>query len=263
MGEPQDLSVLALLNDEVRRRLYHFVRTSGGAPTREEAARATGISAKLAAFHLDKLVDGGLLEAGFDPPRGLRRRVGRAPKRYRTSSAEFSLSVPQRRYDLVGEILVDAISRATENEQPAATAKRVAFERGRQVGTERREALRRGRLGSERTIGEAAKLLEELGFEPTDVSDEVVLRNCPFHALAQRDRKLVCGLNAQFIDGVLRGLGNNTVLAELAPEEGLCCVRVRPPSSAGNHRRQPSEEVLEVRPSEPAAGGEVNGKPGL
>jgi predicted ArsR family transcriptional regulator len=230
MEEEEALAVLTLLNDDIRRRLYRFVRRAAGPVTREEAAKAVSISAKLAAFHLDKLVEGGLLEADFETPRGLRRRVGRAPKRYRPSEVEVSLSLPERRYDLVGEILVDTLNRASDAQQPVEAAKKVAFERGHRIGTARKEQLRRGRLGAERTLGEARGLLEDLGYEPADAEVELVLRNCPFHALAQRSPELVCGLNASFVDGILRGLGNDTVAAELAPEEGLCCVRLLPPA---------------------------------
>ena len=117
------LAVLSLLNDDVRGHLYRFVRHNLPPITREEGARAMGISAKLAGFHLDKMVQGGLLQAGFDTPDGLRRRVGRAPKLYRPSDLELSLSVPQRRYDLIGEILVDALGHA--NGSGAETAQEV------------------------------------------------------------------------------------------------------------------------------------------
>jgi predicted ArsR family transcriptional regulator len=231
VDEDLALGVLTLLNDDIRRRLYHLVRRSGHPVTREEAAEAVTISTKLAAFHLDKLVEGGLLDADFETPTGLRRRVGRAPKRYRPSSVEISLSLPERRYELAGEILVDTLGHSKGAESPVDTARQVAFERGQEIGTSRRLQLRRGRLGAERTMGEASGLLEELGFEPADVNGVLVLRNCPFHVLAQRDPELVCSLNASFIDGILRGLGNTTVSADLAPQDGLCCVRVRPPHS--------------------------------
>jgi predicted ArsR family transcriptional regulator len=236
----QALGVLTLLNDDIRRRLYHFVRRSAHPVTREEAARALSISAKLAAFHLDKLVDGELLQANFDTPGGLRRRVGRAPKRYRPSSLELTLSLPQRRYDLVGEILLDTLSETSSSEEPVDTARRIAYERGQGIGIGRKEQLRRGRLGAERTIAETRSLLEELGFEPAQAAQcGLMLRNCPFHALAQRDPELVCGLNASLIDGILRGLGNTTVSAELTPEEGLCCVRIRRPDNELPHGEAP------------------------
>lgn len=77
---------------------------------------------------------------------------------------------------------------------------------------------------------------EEPSNRPT-LKGGLVLRNCPFHGLAQRDPELVCGLNASFIDGILRGLGNTTVSAELVPQEGLCCVAVRPPGSYPPEKR--------------------------
>lgn len=243
MDDEEALGALALLNDEMRRRLYHCVRASTRPVTRDEAARELRVSAKLAAFHLDKLVEGGLLVADFETPSGHRRRVGRAPKRYRPSSVAVMVSVPQRRYDLVGEILVDALGSADADVPPAETARRVAYARGQQIGNARREELRRGRLGAERALGEVCGLLDELGFEPTDADEGLTLRNCPFHALAQRDPELVCGINASFVDGMLRGLGNTTVEARLVPQPGLCCVRVCPPGGAHPGRTGPSSSV--------------------
>jgi predicted ArsR family transcriptional regulator len=142
---------------------------------------------------------------------------------------QIMLSLPPRRYDLVGEILVDAMGQPNLGGQPVNAARRVAFESGRQIGASRREELRRGRVGAERTIAEAGRLLEKLGFEPAEAQGGLVLRNCPFHALAQRDPELVCGLNVSFVDGMLRGLGNTTVTADLRAEDGLCCVQLWPP----------------------------------
>src|SRR5690242_21928791 len=100
------LQALAALGDEVRSALYRHVRRENRPVTREEAAQAVRISVKLAAFHLDKLVDRGLLRADQEVPQGVRRRVGRAPKRYSVSDREFSVSLPERRYELAGEIQI-------------------------------------------------------------------------------------------------------------------------------------------------------------
>ena len=51
------------LDDDLRRRMYAYCRRAGHSVTRDEAAAHVGISRKLAAFHLDKLVDAGLLWA--------------------------------------------------------------------------------------------------------------------------------------------------------------------------------------------------------
>jgi len=229
------LQALAVLGDEVRSALYRYVRRQDQPVTREEAAQAVRISVKLAAFHLDKLVDRGLLRADQEVPQGVRRRVGRAPKRYSVSDREFSVSLPERRYELAGEILVDSLAQAGAEPgggPPADVSRRVARDRGWHLGADLREQRNLGHPGPERTVAAAEDLLDQLGYEPArDGCGGLVLRNCPFHALVQRQPELVCALNAALVDGMLRGLGNETVRADLRPQPGLCCVCVRPPAT--------------------------------
>jgi predicted ArsR family transcriptional regulator len=53
------------------------------------------------------------------------------------------------------------------------------------------------------------------------------LANCPFHRLAEEQRSLVCGMNVDFLTGLLEGLEPTGHLdARLAPEPGYCCVRI-------------------------------------
>ena len=54
-----DIGAISMLEDPVRARLYAAVRQAGEPVTREDAAAQAGISRKLAAFHLEKLVDAG------------------------------------------------------------------------------------------------------------------------------------------------------------------------------------------------------------
>jgi predicted ArsR family transcriptional regulator len=71
MGPDQDrqaMAAIALLADELRQRLYRFVAAQPGPVTRDQAAAAVGISRKLAAFHLAKLVSAGLLETAAPAP---------------------------------------------------------------------------------------------------------------------------------------------------------------------------------------------------
>ena len=225
-----DIGAIAALHDPQRRRLFQVVHDASGPVTREEAAGAVGISRKLAAFHLDRLVAAGLLVATFDQPAGGRRGVGRAPKRYRTADVELAVSIPDRNYDLAGEILVDAVASGDDpagSETTHEAVGRVARDRGRAIGAEARARRRLGRLGPERALAVVAELLEEHGFEPA-VSDEgLIERNCPFHRLARRSPELVCGMNRDFVDGILDGLEARRLRAELAPADGRCCVVVR------------------------------------
>ena len=74
----------------------------------------------------------------------------------------------------------------------------------------------------------AVRALERLGYEPRERGRDIVLANCPFHALAERHRSLVCGMNLDFLTGVAEGLDAEERLApRLEPEPGSCCVRLR------------------------------------
>jgi predicted transcriptional regulator len=70
------IRAVAALEDDLRHGMYEFIRTARHPVTREQAAEAVGISRKLAAFHLDKLVAAGLLRSDYEPVGGLRK--GRA-----------------------------------------------------------------------------------------------------------------------------------------------------------------------------------------
>jgi predicted ArsR family transcriptional regulator len=222
---------LALLDDALRQRIYLFVRSGGQPVTREVVAAELGISRKLAAFHLDKLLDRGLLMAHYARPPGRSGPgAGRTSKMYQPSALELEVSIPERRYDQLGEILVDAIEHQAADESAREAAIRLAGDRGRSLGEmiRRRDSLRPP--GNERALSVATGALEEQGFEPLRVgTDEVTLRNCPFRTLAQQAPDLVCEMNRAYTDGLLRGLGNQAVRAELTRRPDVCCVSLVAP----------------------------------
>lgn len=229
-GELPAIRAVAALEDDLRRGMYAFARTARRPVTRDEAAAAVGISRKLAAFHLDKLVDAGLLRchvgAAAEP-----HRVGRRPKVYEPAGAAVQVTIPARHHDVLAGILIDAVVSAGEGETARAAANRVAAERGNRIGAAERDRARPGRLGTERALTLAEGLLARYGFEPDRTAPTCVrLRNCPFHPLAGRAPDLVCGLNHAFLQGMLTGLRAATVEAGLAPTAGECCVELHPAS---------------------------------
>lgn len=233
-----DLDHLNVLGDDLRRRIYLYVREQTAPVTREETARALGLSRKLAAFHLDKLADAGLLSYEYKRPPGRSGPgAGRPAKQYRISDMELEFSVPERRYDLMGRLLVDAV----QSEAPDDIPKVHAFETAREAGLELGEKVRQERRlrppGADRTLAVAAEVLSDHGFEPTRVDDEIILRNCPFHALSRYAPGLVCGMNQAFIEGIVRGLGNRNVEAALEPKPGQCCVTLRRSPEASASRQ--------------------------
>jgi predicted ArsR family transcriptional regulator len=217
--EPSSFGVLAGLGGGLRLRLLELVRRSPRPVSRDEAAAFAGISRKLAAFHLDKLVELGLLRPVAGSP-DRPRRVGRAPKLYTAGSTEVHASIPQREHGLLAGILVEAVA-AGEAERAVLD---VALRRGRERGrAERQEAP--DPTGS---LALAGRALARQGFEPYQAAPGVIrLRNCPFHPLSVQATELVCGLNHAYISGLLEGLETGAVRALLRPEAGECCVEVR------------------------------------
>ena len=204
---------MTTLADPSRRALYDYVRRQDHPVGREEAAEAVAMSRGLAAFHLDKLVEVGLLGARYEAPPDRPRGRGRAPKVYEAVGDGLAVTVPERRYELMADILAEAV-----DEQPTAAAEaalRAAHERGREIGARMRSA-----------DAGVVDVLAGLGFEPARQNGQVLLHNCPFHALAARRTALVCGLNHRFIDGVLDGLGVRSVETRLAPRPDACCVEL-------------------------------------
>jgi predicted ArsR family transcriptional regulator len=214
MVGPDRWTAVAALADSSRRALYEYVRRAGYPVGRDEAGNATGISRGLAAFHLDKLVEAGLLRARHEAPASRPRGRGRAPKVYEPAGAGVAVAIPERRYELIAEILADAV--ATEPADAARAASRLARQRGREIGARLPE-----------TGDDLAGALAGLGFEPEPEPDgTIALHNCPFHVLAVRRTELVCGLNHAFVAGILDGLGETRLQARTAPRPGRCCVRI-------------------------------------
>ena len=214
MVVPDRWAAVVALADSSRRALYEYVRHADHPVSREEAGHAAGISRGLAAFHLDKLVDAGLLRAWHETPPGRPRGRGRAPKVYEVASAGVAVTIPERRYELIAEILADAV--ASEPADAGRAALRLAHGRGLQVGA---------RLPEDG--GDLLSALDLLGFEPRqDVEGNLLLHNCPFHVLAVRHTEVVCGLNHAFVGGIVEGFGDARVEARLAPRAGACCVQI-------------------------------------
>ena len=224
---------VAALVDPVRRALYDHVRRQAHPVSREEAAEAVSISRNLSAFHLDKLVDAGLLRARYEAPAGQPRGRGRAPKVYEPADGTLTMSVPPRQYELVGEILADAV--AGDPSDARAAAARHAADVGRKIGAAHRDhAAPDVATAATDDISAAFATLTDLGFEPRrGTTGELSLGNCPFHGLAVRHPELVCGMNAALLAGVLDGLGANGLCARLQPEPGSCCVRVSAAAAKG------------------------------
>lgn len=230
------MSRITVLATGKRRRMYDFIWSRRSAISRDEAAAAVGISRKLAAFHLDKLVDVGLLTAHYARPAGRGGPgAGRPAKLYEAADVEMQVSVPERRYELSGQILLEALETRTADEDAQAAAGRIALRRGIEIG----KALRyeRGVRSNSRSASSSRveEALSSYGFYPYTDGGALRLRNCPFHRLAQRSPETVCGMNRALIQGILEGLGEAGCEASIDPRPHECCVAVT--TSSGRHEQ--------------------------
>lgn len=219
---------LAVLAEPARRGLYLYVARRQQDVGRDEAAKAVGVSRSLAGFHLDRLVEEGLLEASF---RRLSGRTGpgagRPAKVYRRSRRQLDLSVPQRSYELAARILATAVDTSAARDTRGAL-KKSARRIGAQIGGETRSQAG-PRPGRKRLIAGMVDALASQGYEPAATPGAVRFRNCPFDALVGEHRELVCGMNLALIEGVVQGIDLPGVRPVLAPEPGMCCVRLEVP----------------------------------
>lgn len=210
---------LGSLEDPMRRRLYGYVAERTGPVTRDQAAASMGIGRTLAAYHLDKLADAGLLAVTYARPAGRGGPgAGRPAKLYELAERELAVSAPPRAYELLARLLVESLTQDPSGVVREAVH-RAARDTGRRVAAEAADDL----VGALRACGYLPSAGS--GVEPGDEAGVIELRNCPFHRLAAEHRDLVCGLNLSLVDGVIAG-SREPARAALRPRPGRCCVVV-------------------------------------
>jgi predicted ArsR family transcriptional regulator len=208
----EDIEAIVVLEDPVRRRLYEYVAAQDHEVSRNEAAEGAGIGRTLAAFHLDKLADAGLL---VTESRRLTGRsgpgAGRPAKLYRRSGAEHQVSVPARDYRTAADLLAEVADGARLDVELRSAAAR----QGRAA---------RAAAGPVEDLDAVRAVLAARGYEPR--ADGAVLRlvNCPFHVLSERHPALICGMNLALLEGLVEGADGVRVRMDSRP--GLCCVVV-------------------------------------
>jgi predicted ArsR family transcriptional regulator len=216
MGEQSQadaVAAIAAIRDPTRRLLFDAVSKSQVAVGRDEAASATGLPRSTAAFHLDRLVEAGLLSVEFERRSGKTGPgAGRPAKFYRRVAAELAVAVPERHYDFIGDLLAAAIEESDSSSEPVrSTLTRLARERGERLG---------------RDASSFDEVLDRAGYEPVAERDgSLVLTNCPFHSLANRHTAIICEANVALLEGAAYATADGCSV-HFAPGEGNCCVRV-------------------------------------
>ncbi|MFD2092103.1 helix-turn-helix transcriptional regulator [Blastococcus deserti] len=221
------VAAVAALAEPTRRRLYDHVVRQPAPVGRDEVAAAVGVPRATVAFHLDRLVDDGLLDVHYERRSGRSGPgAGRPAKLYRRSDCSVAVSFPERHYDLAGDLLAAAVTDAErQGERPAVALDRRAYARGRELASPVG-----GPAGREAVL----RVLEAHGYEPRVEEGGITLANCPFHALAREHTQLVCGMNLRLLEGLLDGVASSGLTARLRPAPGACCVRMDRDVSPGS-----------------------------
>lgn len=216
---------VAALAEPVRRELYRYVVAQGDAVSRDQASAGVGIPRHTAKFHLDRLVQEGLLDTEFRRLSGRQGPgAGRPTKLYRWSGREVSVTVPERRYDLAGTLMASAIEESGRDRTPVLQSlHRVAAALGGRLGDQARTSAGR-RPGRQRLVEAVCAILARHGFEPRREPGRVTLANCPFHALATEHTELVCHMNLALVEAVAEHGTDDGLTARLDPADGRCCV---------------------------------------
>ncbi|MCV7317181.1 helix-turn-helix domain-containing protein [Mycolicibacillus parakoreensis] len=238
-GLARDAAGIGALADPLRRRLYAFVCAQPGPVSRDQAADAVGVARHQAKFHLDRLEAEGLLESSYARLTGRTGPgAGRPAKLYRRSARDIAISLPHREYRLAGELMATAIAESAATGAPVrAVLDRVATDYGRRIGA--RAAGAQPPQTGRGALAAALAVLAEHGYEPCDATaapvsveqaepGEVVLANCPFHALAQSQTELACGMNYALIQGLAEMFTPVAPRTRLCPGDQRCCVVLAP-----------------------------------
>ena len=105
------IEAIGALADGVRRALYDIVVDADHPVGRDEAAEAVGVARQMAAYHLDRLAEEGLLDVSYERLSGRTGPgAGRPAKLYQRSDAEHDVTLPPRRYLLAARILLEAVA---------------------------------------------------------------------------------------------------------------------------------------------------------
>jgi predicted ArsR family transcriptional regulator len=192
----------------------------------QELAERVGLHANTIRFHLDRLMNDGLVQRHVE----LRTTPGR-PRLTYTAVAETS---DRRSYRLLARILAGFMTDALPD------AARAAAEAGRAWGhvlTERPTPYRR--TSRHTSVATLVRVLDDLGFAPEAMPgtkpQEILLRNCPFREVAEENLGVVCAVHLGIMQGVLAELRSPVTADQLEPfvEPSLCVAHLTRTAGGG------------------------------
>ncbi|HZY75800.1 MAG TPA: helix-turn-helix domain-containing protein [Jatrophihabitantaceae bacterium] len=206
----------AALGDS-RARVLGVLQDAGTPLGVADVSEAVGLHPNTTRFHLDGLVDAGLVQRATEE----RETPGR-PRTLYSARPEAGRAGP-RSYRLLAEILTSYL--ASQSRQPVTAALAAGTEWGRYLA--RRPAPFR-RVTAEQATADLVRVLDEIGFAPEAVTvgrkRRVLLHHCPFREAAEQHREVVCSVHLGLMRGLLEESGAPLQAERLDPfvEPSLC-----------------------------------------
>jgi predicted ArsR family transcriptional regulator len=208
-----------LLAGLTRARLLSALRGSERGLSVRELATELGLHPNSVREQLDQLVGRGLAQRAPAAPRGR----GRPALHYR-ATPQLDEAAPYR--DLA-RVLAEELARVPDPTRHAVAA-------GERWGRAAIRSAVRADAAPE-PVSRLLALLAASGFapEPLAAGEPIRLRRCPFLPLAQKQRRVVCGVHLGLMRGALEELGAPLDAVHLEPfvEPNLCLAHLGPPST--------------------------------
>lgn len=212
-GEQQRATILAALRG-----------SADGLDTAQLASRVR-LHANTVRWHLGRLQASGLVRSQPEQ----RRSRGRPAVVFRLSPE--GVVAGRDEYRLLATMLTDTIAQDT-----------TAYETGVRWGHH---------LHGASPSASVPELLDQEGFDASQIGDRIEMRRCPFYGLADGAPQVICSLHRGIIDGALQACASAREVARLEPfvEPALCVARLRVNESqasrespAGRRARSSSRE---------------------
>jgi predicted ArsR family transcriptional regulator len=234
--------VAAAALGESRSRVLELLRAADTPCGVQEIAQRAGLHPNTARFHLDGLVEAGMVER-YSESSG---QIGRPRTVYRARPAAAATGA--RSYRLLAEMLTTLIAENVPQPELAAT------EAGRVWGgylTHRPAPFER--IDAQEAVARLVGVLAEVGFDPAadtpppasggkaETGARVRLRHCPFREVAERHQEVVCSLHLGLMQGALGELRAPVTADRLDPfvEPNLCIAHLgsKAVTRGGGHDR--------------------------
>lgn len=245
IGEGGEQQVLG----ESRLRVLTLLQDAGRPLGVADVAAANGLHANTARFHLDGLVDAGLVDRATES----RDQPGRPRALY--TARPGSARGGQRSYRLLAEILTDYL--ASHAARPAKEALAAGLRWGRHLAqTPSGMRPRRRPVDAAAATRDLVAMLDDVGFRPEARTlkheRQVLLRHCPFREAALEHEEVVCAVHLGLMQGMLTELDAPIMAERLDPfvEPSLCIAHLRPTAGGATAAKEATQtSVAKRRPA--------------